>query len=316
MMIPGGNHKMNRIQNLSIRVIIALCFTVSVMGQGVMAKLAHEPINEQSSLVKSETYPGVFWVTNDSGDGPYIYPLNEKGEIIIPGYLQKRYSKPGKTYPGIEIIGAVHHDWESMTTLGDTLVIADVGNNGNARRDLGVYLIPEPNPYAVDKSRPLVWLPVHFEDQREYPPQEWSYDCEAVFTFKGKLYFLTKDRSDRHISKPSPTTQLYRMDTRHSDRSNALKKIGAADDLGGWVTGADMAPDGSGLVFIALNYLTTTIWYYPTPTDGDRFLDTKPQYYILKKASQTEGVCFMDSKTLIVSNEQRDWIKVPLSALK
>ena len=286
------------------------------MGQDVFVKVSHEPVNEQSAIVKSNTYPNVFWVSNDSGDGPFLYPLNDKGEIIIPGYLQKRYAKGKKPYPGVKILGAIHHDWESLTTLGDTLVIADVGNNGNARRDMGVYLVPEPNPHAVDRTRPLVWLPVHYEDQEEYPAQDWRFDCEAIFTYKHKIFFLTKDRADGNISKPRPTTQLYVLETRYTDRSNVLKRIGEAKDLGGWVTGADMAPDGSGMVFIAQNFLATNIWFYPTPKRGDHFLKSKPLSYVLKKANQAEGVCFMDNKNLIISNEQRDWIKVPLSALK
>lgn len=286
------------------------------MGQNIVAHVKHDPVDEQSSIVKSNTYADVFWVSNDSGDGPYLYPLNGKGEIIIPSYLQKKYTKEEKKYPGIKILGAIHHDWESLTTLGDTLVIADVGNNGNARRDMGIYLIPEPNPFAVDKTRPLVWLPVHFEDQKQFPPKEWFFDCEAVFTHQGKLYFLTKHRGDQNISKPYPSTKLYRLDTRYTQTSNELKLIGSAEDLGGWVTAADMALDGSAMVFLAQNFLATTIWYYPTPRKGDQFLKSKPLSYVLKKAGQAEGVCFKDDKNLIISNEQRDWIKVPLSALK
>ena len=293
-----------------------LCIVSLVLGQERFAKVSHENIDEQSAIVKSETYPDVYWVCNDSGDGPFIFPLNSKGEIIIPNYLKKRYSKKGKSYPGIEILGGIHHDWESMTTLGDTLVVADVGNNGNARRDLGIYLIPEPNPYAVDRTRALVWIPIHYEDQKSFPPEDWYYDCESIFTYQGKLYFLTKHRSDGHISKPNPSTKLYRLDTRYTDRSNSLKLLGSADNLGGWVTGADMAPDGSGLVFIALNFITTEVWFYPTPKKHDNFLASKPRSYTLIKGDQTEGVCFSDKNTLIISNEQREWVRIPLSALK
>lgn len=285
-----------------------------VQGQEKICKVEHPPIDEQSALVKSQTYEDVYWVSNDSGDEPVVFPLNGKGEIIIPGFLKRRYNgKEGRDYPGIEIKGAVHHDWEAIALLKDTLVIADVGNNGNARRDMGIYLVPEPNPHAIYETRPLVWYPVRYEDQELYPAAEWEYDCESIFTFKGKVYFLTKHRSDRVINRPAPATKLYRMDTRHTSKVNVLKYISRKEDLGGWVTDADIAPDESAMVLVAQNPLTTTLWYFPRPKRGDDFLSQKPKYFNLLKADQAEGICFKDSKTLIVSNEQRDWIEVPLS---
>ena len=294
-----------------------ICVASLALGQEKFATVTHGPIDEQSCIVKSPTYDDVFWVTNDSGDKPTIFALNGQGEIIIPDYLQKRYAgSKSSEYPGLKIKGAVLIDWESLTLLGDTLVITDMGNNGNARRDLGIYLLPEPNPHATDVARPLVYYPVHYEDQHAYPPEDWAYDCEAVFTYNHTLYFLTKHRSDRHISKPSPATKLYRMDTRYTDRSNALKLIGRADNLGGWVTAADMAPDGSGVVFLAQNFISTMIWFYPTPKSGDNFLASQPRAYNLLKADQAEGVCFKDTRTLIITNEQRDWFQVSLSEFK
>ena len=285
------------------------------MAQEKMLEVKHDPIDEQSAIVKSQTYDDVYWVCNDSGDKPVLFPLNSKGEIIIPGFLQRKYTGQGKKpYPGIKILGAVHHDWEALAVLKDTLVIADVGNNGNARRDLGVYLMPEPNPHAIYEMRPLVWYPVRYEDQDQYPPAEWEYDCESIFTYQGKIYFLTKHRLDGNIRKPAASTKLYRMDTRYTDRANVLTYISRLDNLGGWVTDANMAQDESAMVFLAQNPLTTMVWYFPKPKKGDNFLAQTPRYFNLLKADQAEGVCFKDPKTIIVTNEQRDWYSIPLSA--
>lgn len=301
---------------MSIKYFSIILVTSALLGQNKSCLVKHPPIDEQSSIVKSQTYKDVYWVANDSGDDPVIFPLNGKGEIIIPEFLKNRYA-PGtdRYYPGIEILGAVHHDWEAMAVLKDTLVIGDVGNNGNARRDLGIYLIPEPNPHTTPQTRPLIWYPLHYEDQTEFPPAEWEYDCEAIFTFKGKIYFLTKHRADQNINKPAPVTKLYRLDTRHTDKSNVLKLISRKEDMGGWVTDADIAPDGSAMVLLAQNPLAATIWYFPRPKTGDDFLSQTPRRFNLVKADQAEGLCFKDRKTLIVTNEQRDWFEIPLSAL-
>ena len=296
------------------KIFSLLILANALLGQSKICVVEHPPINEQSSIVKSQTYANVFWVANDSGDDPVIFPLNAKGEIIVPEFLKRHYgTDSGNIYPGIEILGAVHNDWEAMAMLNDTLVIGDVGNNGNSRRDLGVYLLPEPNPQTIQQTRALTWYPVHYEDQTEYPPDEWEYDCEAIFTFEGKIYFLTKHRADQHISKPAPATKLYRMDTRYTAKSNILKLISRKENMGGWVTDADIAPDGSAMVLLAQNPLATTIWYFPRPQTGDDFLAQTPKRFNLVKADQAEGICFKDRKTLIVTNEQRDWFKVRLS---
>ncbi|MCF7921122.1 MAG: hypothetical protein K9M55_00325 [Candidatus Marinimicrobia bacterium] len=297
------------------RSLLILVMIAGLSGQTKICEVSHPKVDEQSAVVKSQTYDDVYWVCNDSGNEPFIYPLNSRGEMIIPDFM-KRHLKDGKSddYPGIEIHNASLLDWEAMTVIGDTLIVADVGNNGNARRDQGIYLILEPNPHTTYETRPLMWLPVCFEDQSRYPAAEWEFDCESIFSFEGKIYFLTKHRADQQINKPASSTKLYRMDTRFTDRVNVLKRISRKEDLGGWVTDACMAPDESAMVMLAQNPLATIVWYFPKPKRGDDFLSQAPQKFSLMKANQAEGVCFKDSRTILVTNEQREWFEIPLEA--
>jgi len=297
---------------MNTRLFILILLFNCLWGQAPFTTVKHPPIDEQSAIVKSNTYDDVYWVTNDSDKEPYLFPLTSKGEIIVPDWMKRHFSRDGEVYSGIHITGAVLYDWESMATLGDTLIVGDIGNNGNARRDLGIYFILEPNPYSTPRTRALAWYPVRYEDQKVFPEKEWEHDCEAIFTFQGKVYLLTKHRRDGNINKPAPSTKLYRMDTRYTDKTNVLTLINRKENLGGWVTGADMAPDESALVFIAQNPLTTTIWYFPRPKQGDDFLSQTPLKYNLIKADQAEAVCFKDMNTVIVTNEQRDWFEIPL----
>ncbi|MBT3229512.1 MAG: hypothetical protein HOD43_03800 [Candidatus Marinimicrobia bacterium] len=301
--------------SLTLRVLMVLTLITNLSAQNKICEVVHKDIDEQSAIIKSQTYDNVYWVCNDSGSEPFLFPLTSRGEMIAPDFMKKRFSgKKLDEYPGIKVKSASLIDWEALALLGDTLVIGDVGNNGNTRRDMGVYLIPEPNPRATYETRPLIWLPVSFEDQSNYPATEWEFDCEAMFTFQGKIYFLTKHRADRHIRKPAAATKLYRMDTRFTNRVNVLKLINRKEDLGGWVTDASMAPDESAMVMLAQNPLATIIWYFPKPKRGDDFLAQTPRTYSLVKADQAEGICFKDSKTIIVSNEQREWFEIPLKA--
>ena len=303
---------------LILSLLSILMTTPFLSAQEKICEVKHPHIDEQSAIIKSKTYQDVYWVCNDSGDKPVVFGLDSKGEIIIPDFLKKHYKgkKKDEVYPGIKIKNASHLDWEALAVMEDTLIIADVGNNGNARRDLGIYLIPEPNPRAIYETRPLVWLPVKYEDQNEYPAGDWEYDCEAIFVFDGKIYFLTKHRADQHIRKPAPATKLYRLDTRYTNKVNTLKLISRKEDLGGWVTDASMAQDGSGMVLLAQNPFATIVWYFPTPKRGDDFLAQTPRTFKFIKADQAEGVCFSDPQTIIVTNEQRAWYEISLSDFK
>ena len=168
-----------------------------------VARVMHLPIAEQSGIVMSNTYPGVFWVHNDSGDSARLFALTADGHVIMPAWLSDEFIPDAASgavgnkqpYLGLVIEGASNIDWEDIALDGDTLYVADTGNNGNARRDLGVYVLPEPNPRATDRQRVLKFLPVAYPDQKTFPGEQWHYDCEALFVFHGKLYFVTKHRA-------------------------------------------------------------------------------------------------------------------------
>ena len=103
----------------------------------VVARLPPGPDRESSGIVRSRKHPDLFWVHNDSGDEPRLYPIHRDGSPYR--------STDHPDVPGVLIEGATHVDWEDITTLADgTLVIADLGNNGNARKDLAIYFVDEP----------------------------------------------------------------------------------------------------------------------------------------------------------------------------
>jgi hypothetical protein len=171
------------------------------------AVVQHKPIDEMSGIARSRTYDGVYWVHNDSGDRARIFPIRLDGSVVIPPFVSRRDTSdrpedPSVVYEGIHIEGAVNIDWEDIAIDGDTLYIADVGNNGNARRDLAVYVVKEPNPEATLQAHALKRIPIAYPDQKAFPDEKWHFDCEAVFVFRGKLYFITKHRAPRQIEHP------------------------------------------------------------------------------------------------------------------
>src|SRR5688572_27521892 len=84
---------------------------------------------EFSGIVKSRSDKNVFWIQNDSGDQPRVFAIDSTGNF----YQSARY----RNYEGISIAGATNVDWEDITMDNKgNLVIADVGNNYNDRKDL------------------------------------------------------------------------------------------------------------------------------------------------------------------------------------
>lgn len=281
------------------------------------ARVSHEPLTEISGIVKSRRYPGVYWVHNDSGDVPRLFAVRAAdGSALLPPWMAGEYYVGGKVegkkeYPGVQIDLAANFDWEDIAIDGDTLYIADTGNNGNARRDLGVYVLTEPNPLATGRSRVLKWLPVAYPDQTEFPGQtRWNFDCEAVFALKGKLYFLTKHRAGGKIDTPATGSNLYRLDTAHTDQVNLLTKVDSHPDLGGWVTAADVSPDGKTLAVLC-QWPVQSVWLFEAKS-GDRFLSGSARRLVFTGAKQCEAICFDGADSLIVTNEQRDLFRLSL----
>lgn len=268
----------------------------------VIGRLSHDALGEVSGIVKSERGDSAFpfyWVHNDSGDEARLFAIDAEGNPLKPPYIPV----PLEDWPGHAIDGATHFDWEDLALADGVLYIADVGNNGNARRDLGVYVVNEPDPLAVPRMRALTYLPVRYPDQTDHPGDVWHFDCEGVFVADGALYFLTKHRQPRQIRNAAPGTKLYRLDTRHTDRENVLTLVSRREDVS-QVTGADLSPDGGRLAVATY----TTLWIFDKPATGDDWLSGKTWRLDLDTAvaRQLEAVAWEDQANLRLTNEQRD----------
>lgn len=280
------------------------------------ATLRHGLLDEISGIAASRSYPGTFWVHADSGAAPFLWAIRADGTVTLPSWRARRYyvGEPQggkKPYPGLEVGAASSIDWEDIAVDDGTIYVADTGNNANARRDLGIYVIPEPNPDSAIQTRPLKWLPVAYPDQEAFPGNRREFDCEALFIFKKKPYLLTKHRQPGSDT-PAPGTRLYRLDTAYTDRPNVLQAVDAQSNLGGWVTGADMSPDGR-MLAVLCHAPVASVWLFEVPRQGDRLLSGPARRLILQGAGQCEAVTFSDSENLILVNENGQIFPIPLS---
>ncbi len=258
--------------------------------------IRHEDLDELSGLAASRRYPGIFWGHNDSGDSSRFFALRANGSVVAE----------------VEVDDAANKDWEDIALWGKTLYISDLGNNDNKRRDLCVYKLSEPPPRTAEVRAQKIR--VAYPDQTEFPPKKdaWRFDCEAIFVFQGKLHVLTKHRAAGMPFFPSDSTVLYRLDREDPKRVNTLTKLDQRRGLGGWVTAADLSPDGKTLAVLT-HLPVASVWLFDLLGVGEKLLSKPVKRQVFQGAKQCEALCFIDNQTLLLGNEQRELCRVGIA---
>ena len=298
---------------LSVLAVLASCGSEDEDGYRleVSHRVEFEPIGEMSGIVRNPL-DGSFWVHNDSGDEPRLFALDAEGRVQFPESLADDYhgedEEEGKEpWPGVFIENAVNQDWEDVASDGVNLYIADMGNNSNARRDLGIYVVPWESLSDTQTANATRFIPVHYPEQTGFPPLQRHFDSESLFFADGSLYAITKHREPVPNQQMQPGANLYRLDSQSESESNALILIDHHPELTA-ATAAELSPDGNTLA--VLSY--TAVWLFERPAEGDAWLSAPSRRLPLNvnTARQIEAIAWLDAETLIVTNEQRDWFEV------
>jgi hypothetical protein len=195
-------------------------------------QIESDEISESSGLAASQCQPNVFWTHNDSGDGPYIYAINSKGENLGTWQVKNAENK----------------DWEDMASFKNGggqcfLYIGEIGNTDKLERSQHVvYRVPEPVISAGDadskkgnarNTEPAEAMNFKYSDKKN--------DAEALMVHPntGEIYILTKQRSN-----PSG---VYKLGNAFGSAVTVAQKIA---DLSvpavpnGLLTGGAISPDG------------------------------------------------------------------------
>lgn len=267
-----------------------------------LAKLEGPPgSREISGIVASRQWPGVFWAHNDSGDQTRIYPVGRDGKL--------KTSARSDDSPGVLIGGTVNSDWEDIAIdASGRVIIGDVGNNSNGRRDLALYYVAEPEPTA-GFSGLLKTVFFRYPEQKTWPAarDDFNYDCEGIFTKGDTVYIITKRRSDS-------LTRLYRLDDPKAGMVNVLTPLGYFD-VRGRTTAADASPDGRRLVITTYD----AIWLFEAKTPGgDDWFEGSIWWLPFTGAPGAEAVCFDGPDTILIGAEEGNGhlYAVPVSSLK
>ena len=255
---------------------------------------------EISGLVASRQWPGVFWAHNDSGDETRIYPVGRDGRL--------RVSARTADAPGVLVAGVANSDWEAIAVdASGHVIIGDVGNNSNGRRDLALHYVVEPEP-TVGFTTVLRSVFFRYPEQTAWPAprDDFNYDCEGIFTRGDVVYLVTKRRSDT-------LTRLYRLDAPQAGVVNTLTALGTFD-VRGRATAADATPDGRRLAVLTYD----AIWLFEAKTPGgDDWFEGSVWWLPFTGAPGAEAICFDGPDTLLIGAEERNGhlYEVPVSRL-
>lgn len=144
---------------------------------------ANPALSESSALAPSRRQRGVLWTLNDSGNPPDLFATDTLGHDLAR----------------FRVAGAKNTDWEELALGpcprgGDCLYIADTGDNGERRKKVSLYRIPEPT--VPRRSNALLGTAPAERVEFTYPGG--PRDVEAMYVdAAGDTWLLTKGRGGR-----------------------------------------------------------------------------------------------------------------------
>ena len=220
-----------QLSSLVFSVVVALS---QVYGPPTtITTIKEKSITESSGLAASRSTPGAYWTHNDSGDGPFIYAFDTRGDSL-----------------GIfRVTGAQARDWEDMAAgpgpdaNKSYLYLGDIGDNNEARDEVVVYRVPEPALTAatrkLTKARPGSTEPAE-AIRLKYPDGKHDAEALLVHPTTGNIYIVNKVPIANPVvyeaAAPFTTGKLVVM--------RRIGEIRVPSIFGGVVTGGSISPDG------------------------------------------------------------------------
>jgi hypothetical protein len=239
--------------------------------------------------------PGAYWTHNDSGDGPFIYAIDTRGDSLGT----------------FRVTGAQARDWEDIAAgpgpqpNKSYLYIGDLGDNDGKRGEVIVYRVAEPTlsnaTRTLTKKRPGSTEPAE-AIRLKYPDE--SHDAEALLVHPttGNIYVVTK------ILLVNPG--VYEATAPFTaGKLNTMKRVGEVrvpSVFGGVITGGSISPDGRRVALC--DYFQGYEVVLPARSSNfDEIWKERLTGFDLGKREQGESITYrLDGKALLATSEGKN----------
>jgi hypothetical protein len=233
-------------------------------------------VSEASGLALSRRVPGRLWTHNDSG-APVLFALDANGAVT------------GR----VQITGAPVQDWEAIAVgpcaAQSCVYVADIGDNGAARKQVTIYRVPEPEAASGSAAAADVF-------HAAYP--DGAHDAEAMLVSRdGQVHLVTKGETG--------PIALYRLpkDARAGSRVT-LQRVGAPAAAKGaaasHITDGSVSADGE---WVVLRTKTSLEFHRASELFSGKWEPAGRVDLTFLKEPQGEGIAMGAGNTVFLAGE-------------
>ena len=257
----------------------------------VAGRIESAEITESSGITASRCQENVLWTHNDSGDGPYLFAIDQSG----------------KDRGVWRVDSAANSDWEDIASYRDDsgrcfLLIGDIGNSGkDMRTKLTIYRVAEP---AVNEGTPKSSRrsprPTEPAEALTFSYPDRPHDAETLMVHPASadIYIVTK-----HKNKAAGVYRLRPEFGGERSQADWIGELTVPAVPNGFVTGGDIAPDGSRVIIC--DYFAAYEFTLPArPSGFDEIWKQKPAVLELGERGQGEAVAYSaDGSAVFATSE-------------
>lgn len=228
-------------------------------------------MREASGLTASTGHPGAYWLHNDSGNDPELFLIDATGDAKMR----------------VRVQGAPNRDWEDIAQRGDTLFIAETGDNDSRWDTVYVHAVIEPKTPTDSAAAIVASFPFR------YPDGPRDAETLLIDPISGDWFIVTK-REDR--------SRLYRYPA--PQRPGVLVTVERMSVEFGFrlAVAGDVSRDGREV--LVKTYDAVYYWEREAGESLDRALSRPPKQQPYTPERQGEAIAFaLDGRAYYTTSE-------------
>jgi hypothetical protein len=182
-------------------------------------------LKELSGMTASHRHPGILWAHNDSGNVFTLYALRESDGTIVA-----RFPIRGNAARDPEDIAVARC---SATEKRSCIYVADIGDNGQKRKQVTIFKLPEPDALT---DRTLDATPLHFT----YAEGPRNAEAILVDPRTARIFVIAKI-----LSSLGDVFRVDGLGARAGGTAVRVRRMRPAKEFDSYTTSASIHPDGT-----------------------------------------------------------------------